>query len=164
MVKTHYRAMVIQPSMIGGVVGVYNGKTFNQVEIKVCMAAAPPSLTLRSLRWWAATWASSASHTSLSSTDVPASEPPTPPASSRSSNAAVCVSWCAKVRGKCNLPVATPDDARRLARGGDAATRDCLALGPGWRSGARNGIAQAAAMLELYAELLTASRAQHPNE
>lgn len=34
-VKTHLRDMVVVPEMIGSVVGVYNGKTFNQVEIKV---------------------------------------------------------------------------------------------------------------------------------
>lgn len=28
--------MVIVPEMIGSIVGVYNGKVFNQVEIKVC--------------------------------------------------------------------------------------------------------------------------------
>ena len=33
-VKTHLRNMIIVPEMIGGVVGIYNGKTFNQVEIK----------------------------------------------------------------------------------------------------------------------------------
>mmetsp|Transcript_36590 Transcript_36590/g.95806 ORF Transcript_36590/g.95806 Transcript_36590/m.95806 type:complete len:145 (+) Transcript_36590:41-475(+) len=33
-VKTHLRNMVIVPEMIGSVVGVYNGKTFNQVEIR----------------------------------------------------------------------------------------------------------------------------------
>ncbi|CAD5113553.1 DgyrCDS2718 [Dimorphilus gyrociliatus] len=33
-VKTHLRNMIILPEMIGSVVGVYNGKTFNQVEIK----------------------------------------------------------------------------------------------------------------------------------
>ena len=33
--KTHLRDMVIVPEMIGSIVGVYNGKTFNQVEIKV---------------------------------------------------------------------------------------------------------------------------------
>ena len=36
MVKTHLRDMIIVPEMIGSIVGVYNGKTFNQVEIKVC--------------------------------------------------------------------------------------------------------------------------------
>jgi len=30
-VRTHLRNMVIIPEMIGSVVGVYNGKTFNQV-------------------------------------------------------------------------------------------------------------------------------------
>ncbi|PSC76600.1 40S ribosomal S15 [Micractinium conductrix] len=34
VVRTHLRNMVIIPEMIGSVVGVYNGKTFNQVEIK----------------------------------------------------------------------------------------------------------------------------------
>merc|ERR1712241_768352 len=34
VVKTHLRDMVIVPEMTGSVVGVYNGKTFNQVEIK----------------------------------------------------------------------------------------------------------------------------------
>jgi len=33
-VRTHLRNMVIIPEMIGSVLGVYNGKTFNQVEIK----------------------------------------------------------------------------------------------------------------------------------
>jgi hypothetical protein len=27
--------MIIVPEMIGSIIGVYNGKTFNQVEIKV---------------------------------------------------------------------------------------------------------------------------------
>ena len=35
VVKTHLRNMVIIPEMIGSIVGVYNGKSFNQVEIKV---------------------------------------------------------------------------------------------------------------------------------
>jgi len=34
-VRTHLRDVVIVPEMIGSVIGVYNGKTFNQVEIKV---------------------------------------------------------------------------------------------------------------------------------
>merc|ERR1712108_75937 len=33
VVKTHLRNMIIIPEMIGSMVGVYNGKTFNQVEI-----------------------------------------------------------------------------------------------------------------------------------
>ena len=35
VVKTHLRDMIILPEMVGSMVGVYNGKTFNQVEIKV---------------------------------------------------------------------------------------------------------------------------------
>jgi small subunit ribosomal protein S15e len=31
-VRTHLRNMLIMPEMIGSVVGVYNGKTFNQVS------------------------------------------------------------------------------------------------------------------------------------
>jgi len=34
VVKTHLRNMVIIPEMVGSIVGVHNGKTFNQVEIK----------------------------------------------------------------------------------------------------------------------------------
>merc|ERR1739848_677290 len=34
VVKTHLRDMIIVPEMTGSVVCVYNGKTFNQVEIK----------------------------------------------------------------------------------------------------------------------------------
>ncbi|CCE88879.1 Piso0_001669 [Millerozyma farinosa CBS 7064] len=34
IVKTHLRNMIIVPEMIGSVVGVYNGKVFNTVEIK----------------------------------------------------------------------------------------------------------------------------------
>eukprot|EP00158_Paraphelidium_tribonemae_P000324 Partr_v1_DN21387_c0_g1_i1_m5031 putative ribosomal protein S15 len=34
VVKTHLRNMLVVPEMIGSVVGVYNGKVFNQVEIK----------------------------------------------------------------------------------------------------------------------------------
>jgi small subunit ribosomal protein S15e len=35
VVKTHLRNMIIVPEMVGSIVGVYNGKAFNQVEIKV---------------------------------------------------------------------------------------------------------------------------------
>ncbi|GFH24586.1 S15 ribosomal protein [Haematococcus lacustris] len=38
-VRTHLRNMIIMPEMIGSVIGVYNGKTFNQVEIKPEMVA-----------------------------------------------------------------------------------------------------------------------------
>jgi ribosomal protein S19 len=34
-VKTHLRNMVIIPEMIGSVIGVYNGKVFLPVEVKV---------------------------------------------------------------------------------------------------------------------------------
>eukprot|EP00741_Cyanophora_paradoxa_P014971 tig00020830_g14444.t1 len=34
VIKTHLRNMIIVPEMIGSMVGVYNGKTFNAVEIK----------------------------------------------------------------------------------------------------------------------------------
>uniref|UniRef100_T1JDX7 40S ribosomal protein S15 n=1 Tax=Strigamia maritima TaxID=126957 RepID=T1JDX7_STRMM len=34
VVKSHLRDMVIVPEMVGSIVGVYNGKAFNQVEIK----------------------------------------------------------------------------------------------------------------------------------
>ncbi|XP_053225893.1 40S ribosomal protein S15-like [Podarcis raffonei] len=34
VVKTHLRVMIILPEMVRSMVGVYNGKTFNQVEIK----------------------------------------------------------------------------------------------------------------------------------
>ncbi|KAH0516440.1 40S ribosomal protein S15 [Microtus ochrogaster] len=37
LVKTHLRDMIILPEMVGSMVGVYNGKTFNQVEIKAEM-------------------------------------------------------------------------------------------------------------------------------
>ncbi|XP_074292918.1 small ribosomal subunit protein uS19x-like [Silene latifolia] len=33
-VRTDLRNMIIVPEMIGSIIGVYNGKTFNQVEIK----------------------------------------------------------------------------------------------------------------------------------
>uniref|UniRef100_A0A060THW2 ARAD1D34540p n=1 Tax=Blastobotrys adeninivorans TaxID=409370 RepID=A0A060THW2_BLAAD len=34
VVKTHLRNMIVVPEMIGSVIGVYNGKVFNQVEVK----------------------------------------------------------------------------------------------------------------------------------
>lgn len=39
IVKTHVRNMIIVPEMVGSIIGVYNGKTFNQVEVKVRMCA-----------------------------------------------------------------------------------------------------------------------------
>ena len=52
-VRTHLRNMVIIPEMIGSVVGVYNGKTFNQVEIKPDMLGdylAEYSITYKPVR------------------------------------------------------------------------------------------------------------------
>merc|ERR1712221_18755 len=34
VVKTHLRNMIVLPDTIGSIVGVHNGKTYNQVEIK----------------------------------------------------------------------------------------------------------------------------------
>ena len=34
VVKTHLRNMIVMPEMIGSVIGIYNGKTFNQIEVK----------------------------------------------------------------------------------------------------------------------------------
>ena len=31
IVKTHLRNMIIVPEMVGSIIGIYNGKTFNQV-------------------------------------------------------------------------------------------------------------------------------------
>lgn len=39
VVRTHLRNMVILPEMVGSIVGVYNGRLFNQVEIKVSKEA-----------------------------------------------------------------------------------------------------------------------------
>ncbi|KAI3382707.1 hypothetical protein SNEBB_006902 [Seison nebaliae] len=33
-IKTHLRDMIVFPEMVGSVVGVHNGKTFNKVEVK----------------------------------------------------------------------------------------------------------------------------------
>ena len=51
VVKTHLQDMIILPEMVGSMVGVYNGETFNQVEIKLEMIGT--------------TWASSPLATSL---------------------------------------------------------------------------------------------------
>merc|ERR1712078_262528 len=40
-IKTHLRNMIILPEMIGSVVGVYNGKVFNQVEIRLTWSPTP---------------------------------------------------------------------------------------------------------------------------
>jgi ribosomal protein S19 len=43
-VRTHLRDVIILPEMIGSLVGIYNGKTFNQVEIKVLCCAVHDGL------------------------------------------------------------------------------------------------------------------------
>ena len=52
-VNTHLRDMIILPEMIGSVVGVYNGKVFNAVEIKPDMVGfylGEFSITYRPIR------------------------------------------------------------------------------------------------------------------
>lgn len=48
VIKTHLRNMIIVPEMIGGVVGIHSGKTFNQVEIKVKFKLIPFAVILMS--------------------------------------------------------------------------------------------------------------------
>lgn len=68
-VKTHLRNMIIVPEMIGSVVGIHQGKTFNQVEIKVWshggFLCASIYCTHFRVKWWADTWASFLSRTNL---------------------------------------------------------------------------------------------------
>ncbi|MFH4979969.1 hypothetical protein AB6A40_006678 [Gnathostoma spinigerum] len=33
-IKTHLRDMIVLPEMVGSMIGVYNGKVFNQIEVK----------------------------------------------------------------------------------------------------------------------------------
>lgn len=47
VVKTHLRNMIIVPEMIGSVIGVYNGKIFNQIEIKVCICSRIATFAFR---------------------------------------------------------------------------------------------------------------------
>lgn len=58
VVKTHLRDMVILPEMVGSMVGVYNGKTFNQVEIKVrrCWSSGRVSLFVILFLTWRNCW------------------------------------------------------------------------------------------------------------
>ena len=52
-VNTHLRDMIVVPEMIGSVVGVYNGKQFNVVEIKPEMVGtylAEYSITYKPIR------------------------------------------------------------------------------------------------------------------
>ena len=41
-IKTHLRNMIIMPEMIGSVVGIYNGKVFQGIEILPEMSACVP--------------------------------------------------------------------------------------------------------------------------
>ena len=45
-VRTHLRNMIVVPEMIGSIVGVYNGKTFNQVDPSSHIASGRLSHTL----------------------------------------------------------------------------------------------------------------------
>ena len=48
-VRTHLRNMIIVPEMIGSIVGVYNGKTFNQVRICLTWSGFEPHSYLNKL-------------------------------------------------------------------------------------------------------------------
>jgi hypothetical protein len=63
--------------MIGSQIGIYNGKVFNTVEIKVSRPTSARRNVAdahRSPRWSASTWANSPSHTSPSATVARVSE------------------------------------------------------------------------------------------
>ena len=49
VVKTHLRDMIVVPEMIGSVVGIHNGKTFNQVEMKVSTPIAQRHLNVQNI-------------------------------------------------------------------------------------------------------------------
>lgn len=79
-VKTHLRNMIVVPEMIGSVVGIYNGKTFNQVEVKVrCgdlhLSSCGSHFYIISLKWSVTTWVNSPSLISRLNTVVPVSVP-----------------------------------------------------------------------------------------
>jgi ribosomal protein uS19 len=74
-VKTHLRDMIVVPEMIGSVIGIYNGKIFNTVEIK-------PEMTGHYLAEFSISYVCSLLEMwlmdrNLSSTDVQVLEPPT---------------------------------------------------------------------------------------
>ncbi|EGW03085.1 40S ribosomal protein S15 [Cricetulus griseus] len=53
VVKTHLRDMIILPEMVGSMMGVYNGKTFSQVEIKpemICHYLGESSITYKPVK------------------------------------------------------------------------------------------------------------------
>lgn len=45
IVKSHLRNMIVVPEMVGSIIGVYNGKTFNQVHKNVKIVKKKPSQT-----------------------------------------------------------------------------------------------------------------------
>ena len=100
--------MIVVPEMIGSIVGVYNGKTFNQVGLKLTPQSGYPGgpagafqchllsgddklvfccRSRSSPTWWATTWQNSQSHTGQSSTASQALVQPTRRASYLSSRA-----------------------------------------------------------------------------
>lgn len=97
VVKTHLRNMVIVPEMVGSVVGVYNGKVFNSVEVKVCRHCILAELLLTwnfySLKWLDTTWENSAFATNLLNMVDLVLVPPTVPGSSHWSR---CISIITK--------------------------------------------------------------------
>ena len=46
IVKTHLRNMIVLPEMVGSIIGVYNGRVFNQVEVKVSYRSQSSELHL----------------------------------------------------------------------------------------------------------------------
>ena len=86
VVKTHLRNMVVVPEMTGSIVGVYNGKVFTQVEIKPEMIGhylGEFSISYKVIEKTSKVPSSkSVLYSSLSNTEGPVSEPPTPPDSS----------------------------------------------------------------------------------
>jgi small subunit ribosomal protein S15e len=47
IVKTHLRDMIVMPEMVGSIVGIYNGKTFNQVRIVMNIERKFPKMMRR---------------------------------------------------------------------------------------------------------------------
>lgn len=50
IVKTHLRDMIIMPEMVGSIVGIYNGKTFNQVSFSYLYILSICFISY--LKWW----------------------------------------------------------------------------------------------------------------
>lgn len=87
IVKTHLRNMIVVPEMVGSIIGIYNGKTFNQVRTLVSCTQRTSFtnivlyfivLRLKSNpKWLVTTWVNSRWHTNPSSTAGPVLVPPT---------------------------------------------------------------------------------------